>query len=44
MQLLQLQDVTYLLKNCGAPVLENAVLLPGNSAHSFVIPQGQVVT
>lgn len=37
----KLQDVTHLLKNCGASVLENAVLMSGNSAHSFVIPQGQ---
>ncbi|XP_045104938.1 aspartate--tRNA ligase, mitochondrial-like isoform X2 [Portunus trituberculatus] len=37
----KLQDVTHLLKNCGASVLENAVLMSGNSAYSFIIPQGQ---
>ncbi|XP_045104941.1 aspartate--tRNA ligase, mitochondrial-like isoform X5 [Portunus trituberculatus] len=38
----KLQDVTHLLKNCGASVLENAVLMSGNSAYSFIIPQGQL--
>ncbi|XP_050686793.1 aspartate--tRNA ligase, mitochondrial-like [Eriocheir sinensis] len=37
----KLQNVTQLLKTCGAPVLENALLKPGSSAYSFVIPQGQ---
>ncbi|KAK8744214.1 hypothetical protein OTU49_001058 [Cherax quadricarinatus] len=38
----KLQDVTHHLHKCGATVLENILTLPGNSAHAFVIPGGQL--
>ncbi|XP_071531137.1 aspartate--tRNA ligase, mitochondrial isoform X2 [Panulirus ornatus] len=37
----KLQDVTHLLRGCGATVLENAASEHGNTAHAFVIPGGQ---
>ncbi|KAG7175631.1 Aspartate--tRNA ligase-like [Homarus americanus] len=37
----KLQDVTHLLENCGASVLEKAVTSPGTTARAFIIPGGQ---
>ncbi|XP_045582892.2 aspartate--tRNA ligase, mitochondrial isoform X1 [Procambarus clarkii] len=37
----KLQDVTHHLRKCESSVLENAVALPGNTAHAFVVPLGK---
>ncbi|KAK7076523.1 aspartyl-tRNA synthetase 2, mitochondrial [Halocaridina rubra] len=39
----KIKEVTDVLQDCGANTLETLVLQPGNSAHAFVIPEGQIV-
>lgn len=39
----KIQDVTAVIRDCGASILENGVVPEGNTAQAFVIPGGQGV-